>query len=185
MTLPTSAFRGYAGVSWDTVTIQKVLDYLNTSLTPANDARYAPIARDARGVVGWYRGFPTNATTSETRIMNAYADVLAGRMYECALMNVTPDLGNTKQTEFRMRYTTSGVAPTTASPQMAITLRLSQFELGIIRAFFLPASNQRLWLGAFIASLDGANVRVWTPGDGGILAIIDQGPLIGQTGGIP
>src|SRR3954469_6582987 len=163
MTLPTSAFRGYAGVTWDTVTIQKVLDYLNTSLTPANDARYAPIARDARGVVGWQRGFPTYSTATETRIMNTFADVLAGRLYECALMNVTPDLGNTKQTEFRMRYTTTGVAPQTTSAQMAITLRLSQFELGIIRAFFLPASNQRLWIGAFIASLDGANVRVWTP----------------------
>lgn len=40
MTLPTSAYRGYAGVTWDTVTIQKILDYLATGLTPALDARY-------------------------------------------------------------------------------------------------------------------------------------------------
>jgi hypothetical protein len=186
MTLPTSAYRGHAGVTWDTVTVQKVLDYLNTSLTPANDARYAPFARDGRGVVGWTRGFPTYTTSTETRIMNTYADVLAGRIYECALMNVTPDVGNTKNTEFRIRYTTNSVLPGNSSTLMALSLRLSTFELGAIRAYYLPSSNLRLWLGAFIASIDGTtSVRAWCPGDGGILSIADMGVAPVQTGGVP
>jgi hypothetical protein len=44
MTLPASAYRGYSAPTWDTKTIQQVLDYLQTTTLPTLDTRYAPSA---------------------------------------------------------------------------------------------------------------------------------------------
>ena len=41
MTLPASAYRGYAAPSWDTKTVQQVIDYLTSTFNlPTLDARY-------------------------------------------------------------------------------------------------------------------------------------------------
>jgi hypothetical protein len=66
MTLPTSAYRGYAGVSWDTVTVQKILDYLNTGLAPAMDAR-----NDGRYAVSPLRYFLDVENGDGTNVLNA------------------------------------------------------------------------------------------------------------------
>lgn len=147
------------------------------------------INRLPRGVIGWVGGYPTNATTTEAQIFATEVQVTAGRWYEISLINVTPDIGNTKATEFRLRRTTDGSTVTNSSPIMAISLRLSQFELGNIRTFFGANYTGTLKLRASIGSLDGANVRVWTPGDGGMLAVYDVGltpPPTGTSGaGVP
>jgi hypothetical protein len=187
VTLPSTAYRGYAAPTWDTKTAQQIIDYLATKTDAYYDSRYATpaqVSARAAGLVAWIRGFATTATTTEARIFDTQVSVTAGRAYECALMNVTPDVGNTKATEFRMRYTTDGSAVTNSSAIMAISLRLSQFELGAIRAIFVPGSNLTLKLRASISSLDAANVRCWCPGDGGILAVWDQGVAPGQFGSV-
>jgi hypothetical protein len=189
MTLPSTAYRGYAAPTWDTKTIQQLIDYLTSTFNlSALDARYAtPAAVSARagGVVGWKFGSPAVATTSEAQVMTTGADLTAGRMYECSLMNITPDQGNTKATEFRLRYTTDGSAPSNASAMLAISLRLSQFELGAIRIVYVAPANQRLNLRASIGSLDGQNVRSWCPGNGAALTIYDMGVAPGQVGSAP
>lgn len=130
----------------------------------------------ALGCVAWMRGYPTTSTTSQDAIMWTEVDVIAGRLYEVSLMNITPDIANVKQCEFQIRYVTGTSAwPTNSSPTLAITLRLSQFEMGFIRAYYAPTTNHRLRLRASIVSLDGNTVRSWAPGDGCVLAVNDLG----------
>lgn len=130
----------------------------------------------ALGCVAWMRGFPTTSTTGEDAVMWTEVDVIAGRLYEVSLMNITPDIANPNQAEFAIRYLTGTSAwPTNATPQLAISLRLSQFQLGFIRAYYLASVNTRLRLRASIRSLDGATVRSWGPGDGAVLAVNDLG----------
>jgi hypothetical protein len=69
MTLPTSAYRGYAGVSWDTVTVQKILDYLNTGLAPAMDAR-----NDGRYAVSPLRYYVDVENGDGTNVLNAVSN---------------------------------------------------------------------------------------------------------------
>lgn len=187
MTLPSTAYRGHAAPTWDTKTIQQIIDGLNGG---AMDSRYALSGHThagggAGGVVGWKFGSPVVATTTEAQVMTTWANLVAGRMYECSLMNITPDQGNTKATEFRMRYTTDGSTPGNGSATMAISLRLSQFELGAIRIIYVAPANQLLWLRASIGSLDGANVRCWCPGNGAALTIYDLGVAPAQVGAAP
>lgn len=191
MTLP-DPLRGYAAPTWDTRTLALLIAALGgagAAAPPsqaANDARYNPsITAKASGVVGWRSGSPQVATTTEAQVMTCYADVLNGRMYECAFMNVSVDQGNVKATEFRLKYTTDGSVPTNASATMGSSLRLSQFELGSIRVLYAAPSNQRLYLRASIGSQDGATVRSWMPGTGAVLMVSDVGIAPGQTGSAP
>ena len=138
----------------------------------------------ALGAASWIRGFPAIATTSEAAVFYTQANLKLGRMYEVCLMNITPDQGNVKATEFRLRYTLNTDVPTNNSQVMAISLRLSQFELGFVRAVFVPANDTLIQVRASIGSLDGQNVRSWCPGDGGILLISDIGPAIPQVGNV-
>jgi hypothetical protein len=135
-----------------------------------------------RGVLAWMGGYPTTQTTTEAQIMATEVQVIAGRWYEISLINITPDVGNTKATEFRLRRSTDGSAVTNSSPIMAISLRLSQFELGNIRATYGAPSTGTLKLRASISSLDGANVRSWAPGDGCIFYVYDMGVMPPPTG---
>ena len=41
MTLPSTAYRGHAAPTWDTKTIQQMIDYLQTTTLPVLDNRYA------------------------------------------------------------------------------------------------------------------------------------------------
>jgi hypothetical protein len=143
----------------------------------------------SRGCIGWIRGYPTTATTSEDQVFATEVDVIAGRLYEVSLMNITPDISNTKQTEFRIRYVTGTASwPNSSSRLLAISLRLSQFELGFVRALYLASATQRVRFRASIASLDGNTVRSWCPGDGGVLAVMDLGiaqPQNGSASNVP
>ena len=104
--------------------------------------------------IGGIPGHPTTATTSEDQVFATEVDVIAGRLYEVSLMNITPDISNTKQTEFRIRYVTGTASwPNNSSRLLAISLRLSQFELGFIRAFYLASATQRVRFRASIGSL--------------------------------
>jgi hypothetical protein len=144
--------------------------------------------RLAKGVVAWVRGYPNSSCTgpgAEEQCFMTECDVVQGRIYECALMNVTPDIANTKAAEFAIRYVTGTASyPNNSSPQMGISLRLSQFELGSVRCYYLATSNIRLRIRASIRTLDGQRVRVWCPGDGGILSITDLGLAPSQSGTI-
>jgi hypothetical protein len=172
--VPPLPYRGHAPVTWAT---RSLADHMA-------DTTVHGVA-GAKGVVGWKIGSPAVATTTEAQVMTTYADVINGRMYECALMNITADQGNVDATEFRMRYTTDGSVPTNASPTLAISLRLSQFKLGAIRILYGAPANQRLYIRASISSLDGQNVRSWCPGVGAILMISDVGVTPAQTGTAP
>ena len=184
MTLP-DPLRGYAAPTWDTRTLSALIAALG------GVGATAPVASHTHAlpgvVAGWRRttaGYVTPSSTGELRLLWASGAVTAGNLYECALMNITPDMGNTKGIEFHMRYSTSG-APSTSDAIMANSLRLSQFELGSMRAYYLAPSTGTLYIGAFIQSLDGAAVRAWCPGDGAVLSIVNLGPGPAQSGGIP
>jgi hypothetical protein len=41
VTLPSTAYRGHAAPTWDTKTIQQLIDYLQTTTLPVLDGRYA------------------------------------------------------------------------------------------------------------------------------------------------
>jgi hypothetical protein len=142
----------------------------------------------AKGVVAWVRGYTNSSCTgsgAEEQCFMTECDVVQGRIYECALMNVTPDIANTKAAEFAIRYVTGTASyPNNSSPQMGISLRLSQFELGSVRCYYLATSNTRLRIRASIRTLDGQLVRIWCPGDGGILSITDLGVPPPQRGTI-
>jgi hypothetical protein len=130
----------------------------------------------ALGCISWIRGYAVTTTSGEDQVFYTEVDMIAGRLYEVCLMNITPDVGNVKATEFRIRYVLgTGSFPTNSSNILAISLRLSQFELGFIRAYYTPASNTRFRCRASIGSLDANPVRSWCPGDGGVLAINDLG----------
>jgi hypothetical protein len=134
------------------------------------------INKAAKGVIAWARGYPTTATTTEAAIMWLECDLVAGRYYEVACTNVTPDIGNVKATEFRLRYVVSTtVWPDNSSTIASISLRVSQFELATVRHLFMSEITGRIRYRVSIGSLDAANVRVWTPGEGATLAVIDHG----------
>jgi hypothetical protein len=177
-------YRGHAPVTWDTQTLKRVIDELN-----ALGVTVGAGGAGAKGVVGWKIGSPAvsvNNPPGEAQVMTTYADVISGRMYECALMNITADISGTDATEFGIRYTTDGSVPTNASPEMAISLRISQFKLAAIRILYGAPANQRLYIRAAIKSLTpGQTVRSWCPGVGAILMINDVGVTPGQTGSAP
>jgi hypothetical protein len=128
-----------------------------------------------KGIRAWMGGYPTTSTTSGAVMISTEVEVVNGRWYEISLINITPDIANTKACEFHIKYTTDGSAANTGSPTMAISLRLSQFEMGNVRAFFGANFTGKLKLAGTIHSLDGANVRCWAPGTGCILAVYDVG----------
>ena len=128
-----------------------------------------------KGILAWINGFPVVSTTSSAKLMSTEVDVVNGRWYEISLVNITPDISNDKQCEFHIHYTTDGSTPGTGSPTMAISLRVSQFEMANVRAMFPATFTGRLKLIGTINSLDGANVRSWAPGNGAFLLVYDMG----------
>jgi len=157
----------------DNATVRKALT-VGQAITLQGRDLATLLSGRSRGCIGWIRGYPTTATTSEDQVFATEVDVIAGRLYEVSLMNITPDISNTKQTEFRIRYVTGTASwPNSSSRLLAISLRLSQFELGFVRALYLASATQRVRFRASIASLDGNTVRSWCPGDGGVLAVMD------------
>lgn len=129
-----------------------------------------------KGVLCWVRGQPATATTTEAAIMWGEFDMVPGRFYEIACVNMSPDLGNTKNIEYHLRIEVgTTVWPTNSSFMFSNSLRVSPFELAHIRHFFAPADTGRLRLRVSIASLDGATVRNWFPGEGNLLTVIDHG----------
>jgi hypothetical protein len=137
----------------------------------------------ALGCIGWMGGYPVVTTSTEDQIMYTEVNVIQGRWYDISLTNITPDVGNTKATEFAIRYVLgTGSFPDNTSPQMAISLRLSQFEMGSIRTMFIAPSTTRLRLRASIRSLDANPVRCWAPGSGCVLAVMDGGVGPAQNG---
>lgn len=130
----------------------------------------------AKGTLAWARGYPTTATTTEAAIMWLECDVVAGRYYEVVCTNITPDVGNVKSTEFRLRYVVSStVWPDNSSTIASISLRVSQFELATVRHLLPSEVTGRIRFRVSISSLDGASVRCWTPGEGAMFAVIDHG----------
>lgn len=127
------------------------------------------------GCMAWIGGYPTTSTTTQAQIFATEVQVTQGRWYDIALIGVTPDMGSTKGIEYHIRYTTDGSAVTNTSPILAISLRLSQFEMGNVRMFYAAPYTGTMKLRASIVSLDGATVRNWSPGQGGILAAYDLG----------
>ena len=89
----------------DNATVRKTLT-VGQAITLQGKDLAALLNARALGCIGWIRGHPTTATTSEDQVFATEVDVIAGRLYEVSLMNITPDVSNTKQTEFRIRYVT-------------------------------------------------------------------------------
>lgn len=143
------------------------------------------IANLPQGCIAWVSGYPVVSTTSEDQIMFTECDVVKGRWYDISLINITPDQGNTKATEFRLRYTTdASMYPNNSSPIFAISLRVSQFEMSNIRAMWGANYTGRLRLRASIGSLDGQNVRCWAPGSGCLLQVYDMGVTPASRGAV-
>jgi len=141
-----------------------------------------------KGVMAWYAGYPAVATTSAAKLISTEVDVVNGRWYEISLINITPDIANTKACEFHIKYTTDGSTPAPdgsgTTQTFAISLRLSQFEMGNVRAMWGANFTGRLKLIGTIHSLDGQNVRSWAPGNGCVLAVYDMGITPGAFGSI-
>jgi hypothetical protein len=136
-----------------------------------------------RGTLAWAAGFPTTSTTTEDGIFYLEVDIVTGRWYEISCVNITPDMGSVAGVEYHLRatYSTAGW-PNNSSDMLSISLRLSQFQLGQIRTFYRAPYTGRLRLRVSIASLDGATVRNWCPGSGGIFAVYDLGLAPNQSG---
>ncbi|HZM82733.1 MAG TPA: hypothetical protein VFC19_44015, partial [Candidatus Limnocylindrales bacterium] len=79
----------------DNATVRKTLTVGQAVTLQGNDLA-ALLDSRARGCVAWIRGHPTTATTSEEQVFATEVDVIAGRLYEVSLMNITPDVSNTK-----------------------------------------------------------------------------------------
>lgn len=117
----------------------------------------------ALGCIAWNGGSPTTSTTTQAGIIYTEADMIAGRMYEIAVLNITPDMGSVDGTEYHLRWVQGTAAwPTNASTLLSMSLRLSQFKLGIIRSLFQAPATDRFRFRASIVSLDGATVRNWS-----------------------
>ncbi len=152
-----------------TLTVGNDIILRGRSLANAIDS--API-----GCVAWIRGYPVESTTTEKQIMYTEMQVVSGRFYEVFLTNITPDIGNAKATEFKIRWVVgTGSFPDNNSSIIAMTLRLSPFENGNARAMFCSGYTGIIRLRASITSLDGQNVRCWAPGGGCILGAYDLG----------
>lgn len=137
-----------------------------------------------KGLAAWMGGYPVVSTTSGAKLMETEVQVINGRWYDINLISITPDIANTKQCEFHIVYTTNETTPGTGSPILAISLRVSQFEMANVRAMWLANYTGRLRLAATIHSLDGATVRSWAPGAGCFLAVYDMGVGVPQNGSI-
>lgn len=137
-----------------------------------------------QGCIAWMSGFPSVSTTSSAVIMTTQASVVSGRWYEINLVSITPDQGNVKATEFHIKYTTDGSAPTGSSPALAISLRVSQFEMANVRAMWKANVTGTIKLAATIHSLDGQNVRCWAPGAGCVMNVYDMGIPANQFGNV-
>jgi hypothetical protein len=135
------------------------------------------IAKAPKGLVAFIAGYPVVATTTEQRFMLVDFDIVRGRYYEVFLTNITADQGNVGAIEYHLRWTfgTNPPIPTTSSDQVANSLRLSQFQLPVIRFTFWSGETTRMRVAAFIMSLDGAQVRTWAPGAGCHLGVLDHG----------
>jgi hypothetical protein len=146
------------------------------SITLGGQDLAALINKAPKGVLCWVRGQPATATTTEAAILWGEFDMVPGRFYEICCVNITPDLGNTKATEYHLRIEVgTTIWPTNTSFMFSNSLRVSPFELATIRHFFAPVDAGRLRLRVSIASLDGATVRNWFPGEGSLLTVIDHG----------
>jgi hypothetical protein len=137
-----------------------------------------------KGILAWMNGFPVISTTSGAKLISTEVDVVNGRWYEISLINITPDIANVKQAEFHIKYTTNGSDVTMASADLAISLRVSQFEMANVRAMYSANFTGRLKLAGTIHSLDGQTVRSWAPGNGCVLAVYDVGITPTQFGSI-
>ena len=170
------------GAEFDSQTVRQNLN-VGQSITLAGKDLATLLNARALGTVAWIRGFPVVTSTSETQVFFTEVDVLAGRIYEVELMNISADQGNASQIQYNIRYVEGTAAfPTTTSPILALGLRMSQFQLGGIRTLYAPSTNTRLRLLATISSLDGVTVRSWAPGLGAILGVVDLGVAPTQTG---
>ena len=142
-----------------------------------------------RGCVAWMIGSPTTLTNTQDGIMYIEADMVAGRMYEISTINITPDITNPNACEYHLRWTQgTGAWPNNGSILLSMSLRLSQFQLGLIRTYFKAPATDRFRFRTSIVSLDGANVRNWSPGAGCIMVINDLGPVgnaAGSSGNVP
>lgn len=167
---------------YDSLTVRKNLNVGQSITLQGKDLATLLNAR-ALGTVAWIRGFPVVTSTSETQVFFTEVDVIAGRIYEVELMNISADQGNASQIQYNIRYVEGTASfPTTTSPILALGLRMSQFQLGGIRTLYTPSTNTRLRLLATISSLDGVTVRSWAPGLGAILGVVDLGIAPVQTG---
>jgi len=130
-----------------------------------------------KGIIAFITGYPVVATTSEQRFMLVDFNIARGRYYEVYLTNITADQGNAGAIEYHLRWTfgTNAAIPTVSSDQVANSLRLSQFQLPVIRFTFWSGETTLMRIAAFITSLDGAQVRTWAPGAGCHLGVLDHG----------
>lgn len=141
----------------------------------------------ARGLVAFMRGYPVVSTTTEAQVIFTEFETIPGRQYEMMLSNITNDQAGTKNCEFVLRYTqgTGTFAyPDNSSGIVATSGRLSQFELGSIRAYHESTGVYVLRLRVSITSYSGT-VRSLAPGGGTHLGVYDVGPsraMVGTVG---
>jgi hypothetical protein len=140
----------------------------------------------ALGTIAWNAGTPTTSTTTQAGIIYTEANLIAGRMYEIGVTNITPDISNADGTEYHLRYTQGTTAwPDNSSTLIAMSLRLSAFKLGLIKVLFLAPATDRFRFRASIVSLDGSSVRNWSGfGAGCQIYVNDVGIAPPQNGSV-
>lgn len=142
----------------------------------------------ALGLAAFMRGYPVVSTTTEAGIITTEWQTEPGRQYEMMLTNVTNDQVGTKNCEFFLKYTQGAVNttfpyPDNSSPVVAQSGRLSQNELGTIRAYHESTGVYILRLRVSIVAYSGT-VRSYGPGGGVHLGVYDVGPSRAQVGTI-
>lgn len=140
----------------------------------------------ALGTVAWNAGTPTTSTTTQAGIIYTEANLIAGRMYEIGITNITPDISNADGTEYHLRYT-QGIAawPDNSSALLAMSLRVSAFKLATIKVLFLAPATDRFRFRGSIVSLDGTSVRNWSGfGAGCQIYVNDVGIAPPQNGSV-